>query len=148
MTLGTQTLKSTHSMPKNKPVSLHLSYLLLTCSHATKKFLGQKAAAFLPPTPHNPILREDQGSGPSENTHLCPHWQTSQASLPRTAGPLLLQACVQASRERHSGLSPSLTYEVRRCSCNALLLDTTKSTCSTVGQKREHTKLTGGSSEP
>lgn len=148
MTLGTEILKSTHSMPRNKPVSPHLSYLLLTCPHHTKKFLGQKAAAFLPPTPCNPILCEHQGLGPSQNTHLCPHWQTSQASLPHTADPLLLQACVRASRGRHSGLSPSLTYEVQRCSCNALLLDTTKSTCSTVGQKWEHTKLTGGSSEP
>lgn len=135
MTSGIQPLKSTHTMPRNKPVSSYLSSsLFLTCPHGTKKFLGPKAVAFLPrhSTQPHPLWTPLR---PSQNTHLCPHWQTSPASLPHTVGPLLLRACARASRGRHSGLSPALTYEAQRCSCNALLLDTTKSTCSIMGRR-------------
>lgn len=80
-------------------------------------------------------------SGALHYTHLCPHWQTSQASLRHIAGPLLLQACVPASKGRRSGPIPAWIYEVQRYSCNALLLDTTKSTHSITGRKKESTQL-------
>lgn len=84
----------------------------------------------------------------AHHTHLCLHWQTSPASSPHTAGPLLLPACVPASRGRRSGRSPAWTCEVQRCSCSALPLDTTKSTCSNPGRKRDSTGLRGGSIKP
>lgn len=81
------------------------------------------------------------GSGALHYTHLCPHWQTSQASLRHIVGLLLLQACVPASRGRRSGPNPAWIYEVQRYSCNALLLNATKSTHSITGRKKESAQL-------
>lgn len=139
---------NTHK-PRNKPVSSYSSSSPHLSTWSQESPRPQSSSSSIPaPTAHNPILRAHTGPGPAQNTHLCPHWQTSPASVPRTVGPRRLQACAQASRGRRSGLSPASTYEAQRCSCNALLLDPTESTPSITGQKTEFTGLMGGSSKP
>lgn len=111
-----------------------------------EKTASVKKQHFLPP--HHPTLQGHRVLGPPHHTHLCLHWQTSPASVPHTAGPLLPQACEPASRGRRSGRSPAWTCEAQRCSCNALPLDATKSTCSVTGRKGDSTGLRGGSIKP
>ena len=115
MALETQTLKSSHITPRNKLLNSYLSLLIfsLPVPRGTKKFLGQKiATSSSHATPH---ITWTPGSGALHYTHLCPHWQTSQASLRHIVGPLLLQACVPASRGRRSDPSPAWIYEVQSC---------------------------------
>lgn len=139
-TLRMQTVKSIHKIPRNKPMS---SYFSLT---QYQEILRPKSSSI--PSRWHHALCGQRVWGPSHHTHRCPRWQTSQASWPRTEGPLLLQACVPASRGRRSGPNPAWTCEVPRCSCNALLLDITKGTRSSRGRRRESTELRGGSPKP